>query len=203
VALDLSGCTGTETKSTENAALNTRPYRDKLVSLILPDTLTTIGLGTFNKTSNLVSVNLSHITSIPNSGLSGCTALTSADLSGVTNFGVSVFGNCEALNSVLLSPALTEIPKTTFSGCSSLTTLELPASVATIGQQAFINSGLLTLIIKKEDGVVTLAYSNAFTSTPAELSIYVPDALINDYKTTAVWSNTTIAKKIKGHSELP
>jgi hypothetical protein len=210
VALDLSGCTETEIGNADATAAQNRPDKDKLVSLVLPE-LVSIGSNIFCYANGLVSVNVSHVGKLGINAFAHCTALTKVDLSGLTTgetLGSSAFNDCTALSSVVLSSAVTRIKSSAFSGCTSLTALELPASVAKIATWAFLNcSGFSTLIINKTDGVVTLespatgSKEGVFHNTAAALTIYVPDALVETYKTATNWS--AIVDKIKGHSALP
>jgi hypothetical protein len=196
VSLDLSGCIGTSIANCSSPNVASRANKDKLVSLVLPDTLTSIGNYAFYQTTGLVSVDLSGITTLGSSVFSGCTALAAADLSGLTTSGTTAFSNCTALTSVVLS-SLTSVANYMFSSCP-LTVIDLPASVWSIGSSS-LPATLLTLIVRRTAEVVTLSSPN--TIPPVIESIYVPDTLVEDYKMANRWS--THQAKIKGLSELP
>ena len=98
----------------------------------------------------------------------------------VTTIYNNAFGNCSSLAKVDLT-LITEIKASTFVGCSSLTTL-----------------------ILRNNSMVTLSNTNAFTNSAIANGtgyIYVPDALVDTYKADSAWS--TYATQIKGISELP
>ena len=83
-----------------------------------------------------------------------------------------------------------------FRSCSKLTSVSLPAATR-IGDSAFrFCSKLTTLYIGTEsDTVCTLSSTNAIPSSVTD--IYVPDALVESYKTATNWSS--FADKIKAY----
>jgi hypothetical protein len=74
---------------------------------------------------------------------SGITSITMPD--SVTYISTGVFDDCEQLSSVTLSHSLTSFGWYTFSYCYSLTNITIPASVNTLINYAFYNSGLRTI----------------------------------------------------------
>ena len=90
--------------------------RGQLVSVTIPNSVTSIGDGAFSNCQKLTSID------IPNS---------------VTSLGAYAFFECYALSSVRLSNSITSIGNSTFKGCESLTSIVIPASVTSIGDNAF------------------------------------------------------------------
>lgn len=126
--------------------------------------------------------------------------LKSVALDSVARINANAFKNCTSLSSVNL-PVCTYLDTECFSGCSSLKILDLP-KVETITRAAFATSSLTTLIIRT-DIVATLANTTAFNTTPIASGtghIFVPDNLVEEYKSATNWS--TYASQIKGLSEL-
>ena len=119
-----------------------------------------------------------------------------AESDSVTSIGVSAFMGCSSLTSVSF-PLATSIGNAAFYSCSALTSVSLP-SVTSIGNGAFQGcSALTTLYIGTEsDTVCTLSNSNTIPSSVTD--IYVPEALVNSYKTTENWSS--FADKIKAYT---
>lgn len=142
-----------------------------------------------------------------------CTSLKTANFPKATNINYSVFEDCTALESVNF-PSATVIAKNAFSGCKKLTTVNAPL-VTSIAMQAFYNCislqmldvPLLTsindtksfynceaftaFILRNTENVCTLANKNTFESTPIASGtgyIYVPSALIEQYKVATNWS---------------
>ena len=84
-----------------------------------------------------------------------------------------------------------------FYSCSALTSVSFPVATS-IGNSAFSScSALTTMYIGTEsDTVCTLSKTNAIPSSVTD--IYVPEALVESYKTATNWSN--FADKIKAYT---
>ena len=96
----------------------------------------------------------------------------------------------------------TSIGDYAFSSCTSLITVNLPKCTS-IGNDAFRGCTSLTTIIFGADQVVHIG-NNIFGNTPIKNGtgyIYVPDNLVDSYKTATNWS--AYANQIKPLSELP
>lgn len=184
----------------------------------------------FYKQTNLVSVEMPNATKIRNNVFENCVSLSSITIPGsVTSIGGSAFRGCRTLSNISLPEGITEIPNGCFIGDYKLLSINIPDSVTTlaymcfsesgvkkadcknvttISQQAFRqatykeNLGLNTLILRA-DTVCTLSSTSAFTNTPISKGvgyIYVPDDLVEDYKSATNW--TVYASQIRGISEL-
>lgn len=130
-------------------------------------------------------------------------SLTSVSLPAATLIGIYAFSNCGDLKSADL-PAATSIGDSAFQE-SGLTAIDLPA-VTSIDQYGFYHcSNLASVKIgSKNPNVCILSNSNAFSGTPVKKGtgfLYVPDALIDSYKTATNWS--VYANQIKPLSEEP
>jgi hypothetical protein len=86
---------------------------------------------------------------------------------------VGGFSDCVRMTKLVLNEGLEEIDNYAFEGCSSLTgELVIPASVKTIGKEAFYNTGYSSAVIKGEDtkiGAMAIGYEdvpNEATATP-------------------------------------
>lgn len=100
--------------------------RARAVSVIIPNSVKSIGNGAFYYCSSLTSV------SIPNS---------------VKNIGISAFALCSKLTSINIPNSITAISYGLFSYCSSLTKLTIPNTITKISYSAFIGTGLKSLYI--------------------------------------------------------
>lgn len=112
------------------------------------------------------------------------------------------FGNCAALTEVY-APLLQTVETYAFASDSALAKIELPAATS-IGVNAFNSCTALTTLILSGSTVCALQNTNTFINTPIASgtgSIYVPDSLVETYKTATNWA--TYAAQIKGLSELP
>ena len=96
-----------------------------ITSIIIPDSVTTIGDGAFTHCRGLTSI------TIPDS---------------VTSIGASAFAYCIGLTTIQIPDNVTTIKDGAFSGCSSLTSITIPNSVTSIGYNAFNGCSGLTSI---------------------------------------------------------
>lgn len=147
---------------------------DEIVSIQIPETVTSIGDGAFMDCSALASVNIpSGVTAIDAKTFFGCSALTSLTLpDSVTSVGTYAFLNCSSLTSISIPSGVTTIEQGTFAGCSSLPSMTIPASVTSIGNNAFDGCiGLKELILADGSETLSLGYngSNSGQFTPCKL----------------------------------
>ncbi len=138
-------------------------------SIILPDSVTSIGNSAFNGCSSIESITLpDSVTSIGNSAFKGCTALGQVNIpknlatmgrdvfegcakllsveNGVTYIGKSVYScDVNATSAVLKNDTVSILPNA-FSGCTKLTSVTIPETVTDIGSSAFSGCKALTSI---------------------------------------------------------
>ena len=91
------------------------------------------------------------------------------------------------------SSSVTSIGGSAFESCSSLTTADFPV-VTSIGGSAFESCSKLKSLLLRGNDVCTLSSKNAFDQTPIKSGtgyIYVPSALIEQYKAATNWSTYT------------
>ena len=100
----------------------------------LPETLISLGHGTFNGCTGLALTSLpSGITSIGNYAFNGCTGLALTSLpSGITSIGDCAFNGCTGLALTSLPSGITSIGNYAFNGCTGLFTISLPYSLDTL-----------------------------------------------------------------------
>ncbi|MBR3530408.1 MAG: leucine-rich repeat domain-containing protein [Bacteroidaceae bacterium] len=132
--------------------------RGQLVSVTIPNSVTSIGDGAFSYCQKLTSID------IPNS---------------VTSLGAYAFDNCYALSSVHLSNSITSIGNSTFKSCHSLTSIVIPASVTSIGDNAF-NDCIHLSSIDIPNSVTEIRYY-AFNNCTDLSSVRLPNSLKTIY----------------------
>ena len=155
----------------------------------------------FRECASLTTVDLPKCATINSHTFQGCTSLTTVDLPECTSINRYAFWDCTHLTTANL-PKCTSIGDEAFGGCTNLTTIDLP-ECSSIGHAAFSGCTSLTTMILSNNQVVTLD-GYAFYNTPITNGtgyIYVPDNLVDSYKTATNWS--TYANQIKPISELP
>ena len=131
-----------------------RVIPEGLSRVVLPDTMTNIGTGTFVGYRTFESI------VIPSS---------------VTNIASSAFSYCAKLKEVVLSEGISEIPDWCFSSCSNLVSVTIPSSVRRIGCSAFQNCTSLDDIVIPEN--VEIIDNQAFWGCISLTAIYIPGSV--------------------------
>ncbi len=167
-----------------------------ITSIILPNSVTSIGESSFYKTgiktidlknvetialsafsgSALTSIALTDkLTSLGNYLFEGCESLTSVDMSNITNtctIGSYLFKGCKKLSNVDLGNAK-NVSTNMFDGCTSLEEILIPSTITSIGSYAFKNSGLKSIDLSgMADGSNVLSY--AFQNCAKLTSVKLP-----------------------------
>ena len=124
-----------------------------------------------------------YATSVGDSAFYSCSALTTIDIPNATSIGTSAFQNCSALTTVDL-PNATSIDNATFQDCSALTSVDF-SNIASIGAYAFQRDYELKTIFLRSKTMCTCVGDPSLNSS---VTIYVPESLINSYKTATYWS---------------
>jgi hypothetical protein len=176
VNLDLSACGGGLPGITLDT-VNNRPNKDRIVSLTLPDTLTSIGEYAFFGCTSLAAVDLpDSLASIGDNAFSGCTSLAAVDLpDSLTEIGDNAFRICTSLAAIDLPDSLTSIGRDAFSYCTSLAAIDLPDNLTSIGEYAFYYCMSLASIGLPD--ALTEIGGSAFESCTSLASIDLPDSL--------------------------
>lgn len=156
---------------------------------------------TFYDCSNLQTVNLPNLTNAGrlDNTFYNCTNLQTVNLPNLTNatLGNDVFESCVSLQTIELKIS-NVYGGNIFRNCTSLTQVKAP--LASIDSSCFSNcSALRKLILPQTDKITTLESSTAFKDTFLDKDgvtngIYVPSALLNEYRTATNW--VTLANHI-------
>ena len=154
-----------------------------ITSVVIPDSVITIGVYAFSGCSGLTSVVIPEsVTPIDNWTFFNCSSLTSVVIpDSVTYIGMSAFQNCSGLTSVVIGDSVTTIDNWAFRDCSSLTSVVIPDSVTYIGDSVFQNcSGLTSVVIGDS---VTYIGDSAFYRCTGLTSVVIGDSVttIGDY----------------------
>ena len=128
-----------------------------LVSVTIPDSVTTIEYRAFADCNSLTSIAIPEsVTTIEVDAITNCDNLTVATVNS-NILGNDIFGGCNALTTVYLNGALTEIPESAFYACKGLSSITIPETVTKIGKRAFHMCSALSAINIPE-GVTELGY---------------------------------------------
>lgn len=163
-----------------------------LTSVVLPNTLTTIGQYGLANCTKLETVNLpTSLTTLGDYAFKGDTKLSiEVNLPNVTSMAREVFYGTAITKAIFGKiTTLTGSSYGVFYNCKSLTYVDLPATITSIGQASFRNCSALTTIICRATTPPTLNTSNTFSGNPASQKIYVPNGYGNTYKAASGWSS--------------
>ena len=136
ITLDLSETQGLVTISP--ASSNTSVFKDckKLVSVVFPSSLTTIGSYAFYNCDGLMEISIpGNIKTIGKYAFNNCDALETVEIIGTDTIGNSAFYSCKKLRNVYLKDVST-IGTSTFGNCQSLQNVYLE-NIKTVGDYAF------------------------------------------------------------------
>jgi hypothetical protein len=117
-----------------------------LQTLVLPNSLQTIGAGAFINAQAVTTLVIPNgVTSIPANAFNGMYQLTSLTLpTGLTTIGAYAFANASRLTSLTIPNGVTTIGEHAFRESGRLTSLTLPSSLTSLGGYVFAHTNLLT-----------------------------------------------------------
>lgn len=145
----------------------------KLVNLTIGDGVTELGQYAFQQCEALTTVTIPASVEVLGTYIfARCTGLKSATVLCKTT-GQYMFQRCTALESVTLSVNLQTLAQRTFDSCTALKAVYCPATTVPTGA------------------------SSMFPTNAKELQIFVPEAMVEEYKAANRWS--TYADKIVGY----
>lgn len=174
---------------------------DKSLTEFADDKLTRIRWNGLSDHTHLVSVNLPSVVDVGVGAFIRCTSLTNVELPAATCIWQTAF----ALSGVktLTFPSAIVIAYGGLQNAKNLVTVDLPV-VKLINAYSFSGDVLLETVIIRSPEICTLVNTNAFNNTLIASGtgyIYVPSALIEEYKVATNWS--TYASQFRAIEDYP
>ena len=144
-------CTGLTKITIPNSVHTISDYAfygcENLKSINIPNSVKTLGRNVFTNCKSLTSLELpDKLQSLGQKAFSYSGLQSIFIPESITKLGTGTFQGCKSLSSVTLLGDVKEIGKQCFASCPKLTALQLPASMKTIGEEAFLDSGLKELV---------------------------------------------------------
>ena len=117
-------------------------------SLVLSDTIESIGYYAFSNCKSLTNITINNgIVTKYSDDFTYCPITTVTYGEGVTSIPFNAWKDCATLQTVNLPSTLTMIEGFAFSNCTNLKNIDIPATVTTIGENAFGDTGIETLVL--------------------------------------------------------
>ena len=205
--LSLNGSSITELDLRYNLKLKSLSCQDhQLTTVLLPNTLTSIGGSAFSGCSSLTEIYLPvSLTLIGVDAFYGCSSLTEINLpDNLTSIGEYTFYSCFNLTKIQFPANLASIGRSAFSGCSSLTEINLPVSLTSIRESAFRGCSSLTEI-NLPDNLIWIgesAFSGCSSLTKVTCHALVPPKL-NGFSDGTIENLYVPAESIQAYKDSP
>ncbi|GIZ16507.1 leucine-rich repeat domain-containing protein [Capnocytophaga catalasegens] len=150
-----------------------------LISIILPNSLTTIGRAAFAKTG-LLSIEIPRSVTTISEYAFAESSLTKVTLhEGLTSISSHTFLGTKLI-SVTIPKGITALRENAFSNCTNLKEITLPETITEIGKKAFEGNTELKTVTIEATNPPTLG-EDAFLNTLKLETIYVPKSAVQTY----------------------
>ena len=165
----------------------TQNFGDKSVleEVVLPNSVSALESYAFYNYTALKKINLDNITIMNDHyHFKGCTSLEGDYIINATRIGGESFMNTKITS--VYCPYIQNVDFDAFENCKSLKVAHFGSNLTTIGAQIFLNCSALERVII--EAVMPPSAGETILKGASNCPIYVPDASVEKYKTTANWS---------------
>lgn len=157
-----------------------------LVSVLLPDTVTTIDQHAVRGCTNLEYINLENIQTINDSAFRDSGINPVLNLPSLTTLGNWTFAGSK-VQKVVSMGSITILSGNTFNACPNLLEVTLSDLITEIGASAMQSCGALTTVTILATTPPTIP-SGLFNRCYSLVHIYVPSASVTSYQTASNWT---------------
>jgi len=162
---------------------------ENLVSVKLSDSLIKLGTAAFMQCYQLESITLPEsLSSMDNSVFMNCTSLISVNIpSSMKSISESAFKGCTSLDSLVIPNGLYTIGSSAFSGCSNLKVVNISSTVTDIYKEAFAECKNLEYVYCNAEQIPYASYDTFRDSYIEFATLYVPESSVDNYRQTEPW----------------
>ncbi len=170
-----------EYETNSDGGITITKYVGKGGAVSIPETIngstvTQIGLQSFMSNLIVTLVMPDTVTSIGEHAFAGCTNLESITFSNaLTNIGLGAFMNCSSLRNVKIPSSVKTISESAFQYCSRLETVEFGEGIEQISAYAFSHTSLTKLVLPKNVQTIGIG---AFASCPSLKTVTLNNGLV-------------------------
>lgn len=159
-----------------------KQFGDKIETLIIGNSVTTIESSAFSGCTGLTSVNITNLET-------WCNIKFDNEYSQPLHYAHNLFLNGEEIKELVIPNSVTSIGAKAFYGCSGFTSITIPNSVTSIGVRSFEDCSNLRDIYSLNPTPPTCG-SNVFANVKtANCRLHVPAGTREDYAFTDGWSD--------------
>ena len=179
--------------------------RSRIISCVFGEEVEHIPAYLCDNMTNLTSIMIPNsVTSIGGSAFYGCSGLTSVTIgNSVKTIGDFAFCDCSGLTSVTLPNSVTSIGNKVFYDCTGLTSVTIGNSVENIGNYAFADCSDLTNVTLNSNNIVSKAYtesSNIQSIFGTQVTVYIIGDDVTGIGDWAFYGCTGLMNVTIGHS---
>ena len=153
---------------------------DNLISIILPDSVSSIGNSAFEGCKKLDNISFPEsVTTIGSHAFSGCESLAGVLVlpSKLDVIHPYTFNSCKGLTDIIWSSTIKQIEKGAFANCENLSCLNFPDHILEIGDSAFYdNNKVMQLILPNK--LLSIG-RNAFSRNSNITKLFIPNSINN------------------------
>jgi hypothetical protein len=168
-------------------------YCTSLTSCTLSNSLTSIEENLFRNCSSLETISIPNsVTSIGDSAFTNCTGLESVTTpDNVTTMGEAIFSGCTSLTAATIGDGMTRMTgSSTFEDCTSLKSVDFGSNITSLGGSGLLSgcTALTDIYLRYNGGVVNTSQYLIDRNIASGVTLHVPSSLENDYKNSMVWT---------------
>ena len=178
-------------------SVGTYTFENTKISFIDFPNAIKIGSYAFKSCNMLTDVMLEKAEYLDTRAFYGCSELTNIVAENVSNFGNEVFSGCKKLRKYKNKKS-TSIQSETFRGCDSIEIVDF-YKLSFISGSAFSGCYTIRSLVIRNTSTISSIASNSKIENNTNITVYVPDELVDSYKVATNWS--VIADRIRPLSE--